>query len=249
MSSGSGKSRPLRPEATAVTGRKSRRPPLSEAELVRRAQDLAGRTLGELGKSCGRHVPETAKRAKGLAGQLMEQALGADAGNADAPDFSAIGIELKTLPVGRNGKPRESTFVSSISLGDVAEHDFEQSRVYRKLQRVLWMPIEADPSLPLPQRRIGHPILWTPCAAHKQALRDDWEDLVGMIASGQKEQITAHLGRYLQIRPKAAHSRVRTTGEDAHGLTRTLPLGFYLRPIFTAQLIKSSAATPTVEAP
>lgn len=213
-------------------------PPQSEAELLDRARALAGHTVGELGKRFEVQVPETAARAKGLTGQLLERALGCDAGSADLPDFLQIGVELKTLPIGRNGKPRESTFVCSISLGHAETETWVESRVLCKLRRVLWMPVEGDPALPLPGRRLGRPILWSPCADEEAALRADWELLMGMIACGQVEQISAHLGSSLQIRPKAAHSRVRTTGLDGEGVTRTLPLGFYLRPAFTARVLQ-----------
>ena len=212
-------------------------PPKSEEQLWQRARDLAGRTIGELGEWCGQEVPTSTQRAKGFVGTLVERCLGGDAGNADGPDFAALCVELKTIPVTRKGRPKESTFVSSISLGDADSIEWRQSRVLRKLRRVLWVPVESDPRLPLPTRRVGHPVLWSPTTDQEAMLRHDWEELMGLVGSGQLEQITAHLGEVLQVRPKAASSRVRTTGIDAQGFVRTLPLGFYLRSSFTAQII------------
>ena len=212
-------------------------PPASVAALWQRALDLSGRTVAELGERCQCQIPESSKRAKGLVGQLVEKCLGSDAGNLDGPDFQSLCVELKTLPVARNGRPRESTFVSSISLGDMDNMEWRESRVFRKLQRVLWIPVEGDKRLPLPARRIGHPILWSPNADQEARLKSDWEELAGLIGSGQVDHITAHIGTVMQIRPKAAHSRARTTGLDEGGLMRTLPLGFYLRPTFTAEIL------------
>ena len=75
------------------------KPPQTEAELLERAHALAGWTLGELGKRVGVDVPESAARAKGLAGTLIETILGATAASRAEPDFQEIGVELKTIPV------------------------------------------------------------------------------------------------------------------------------------------------------
>jgi hypothetical protein len=49
-------------------------------------------------------------------------------------------------------------------------------------------------------------------------LRSDWEELAGLIGRGHVESLTGHIGRFLQIRPKAAHSRARRLGFDAEGV-------------------------------
>jgi DNA mismatch repair protein MutH len=70
-------------------------------------------------------------------------------------------------------------------------------------------------------------------------LRFDWEELAGIIGRGDVESITGHLGKYLQIRPKAAHSRARRRGIDVDGVTfSVLPRGFYLRSSFTAEILR-----------
>ena len=79
--------------------------PQSEKELVTRARNLAGLRLGELGAQLGVEVPDEAVRAKGIAGQILEKALGATAGSRAEPDFVGLGIELKTIPLDAAGKP------------------------------------------------------------------------------------------------------------------------------------------------
>jgi len=213
-------------------------PPESEAELFERARGLAGRSLGEVSAELGIACPDTLKRAKGFVGMLLERALGATAGSKDVPDFPDLGVELKSLPVDREGKPRESTFVCTMPLSDVAEMQWLGSRVQRKLARVLFVPVEATPEVAIAARRIGGPILWTASAEEEAALRRDWDELAGLVGAGHVESVTAHLGEYLQVRPKAAHSRVRTLapgGDD--GLVSVNPKGFYLRTKFTAAIV------------
>ncbi len=209
--------------------------PCSEAELLARARALAGSRLGELAARHGLPLPSEPRRAKGTAGRLLELALGAAAGSAAAPDFPQLGVELKTIPLDLRGRPRESTFVCTIALRSLGQSEWESSAVRRKLARVLWVPIEAGPRLPLGARRVGTPRLWSPTPEHEAVLRADWEELAGVIGRGDVELLSAHLGRFLQVRPKASDGRARTRGADERGApTRTQPRAFYLRARFTA---------------
>ena len=148
--------------------------PGSESELLERARHLSGRTLGAIAAELGSRAPLDLLRAKGWAGQLLERALGASASSRAEPDFEQLGIELKSLPVDRRGRPRESTFVCTIALSEIGDVEWERSRVRRKLRRVLWLPIEADPELMPGARRVGEPLLWSPSAEEERALRFDW---------------------------------------------------------------------------
>jgi DNA mismatch repair protein MutH len=213
-------------------------PPASEAQLLARARALAGWTIAELSEHLGKRLPEQPKRAKGFVGTLLEQGLGADAGSRDAPDFSRLGIELKTIPLRADGLVRESTFVCSIPLVAIGDTPWECSRVYRKLACVLWMPVETDDGLTFGDRRIGTPLLWRPDPEEQRALRDDWEELAGLIGCGHTEGLRGHLGRCLQVRPKAAHGGIRRRALDSDGWIATLPRGFYLRARFTEALIR-----------
>lgn len=63
-----------------------------------------------------------------------------------------------------------------------------------KLKRVLWIPVEGERSIPLAQRRVGLPLLWSPNEEEDRQLREDWEELMDMIVLGQVERITARHG-------------------------------------------------------
>jgi len=224
-------------------------PPVSEAQLAERAAELSGCTLGALAERLGRPVPPSLHRAKGWVGGLLETALGATASSRAAPDFEALGIELKTLPVTSHGQPLETTFVCTIPLLDMARVEWRRSRVYAKLQRVLWVPVEGLRTLEVGRRRIGTPLLWSPSAEEELDLRFDWEELAGRIGRGDVEGITGHLGRFLQVRPKARSSRSRRRGLDADGAAiSALPRGFYLRTRFTARILRESFALPALPA-
>jgi DNA mismatch repair protein MutH len=209
------------------------RPPRDLEELLHRARRLAGHRVapplledGEAGSLL---------HQKGKLGQLLERVLGATAGSAQRPDFPDLGVELKTIPVDASGKPRESTFVSSLSLVDADQAEWEVSAVRRKLQKVLWIPLVTQGDA----RVLGAPLLWQPTCEQEQVLRADFDDIMGMIAIGNVEGLTARVGRWLQARPKAAHGGVRTRAYGAREEPLSvLPRGFYLRASFTGALLE-----------
>jgi len=212
--------------------------PLTQDALMERAYSLAGLTIGDLAKKLHKPIPTHLVRSKGFIGQLLELALGADAQQLDQPDFLQLQIELKTLPVDPSGKPRESTFICTASL-PMTETDFFSSRVWRKIAQVLWFPILTLPQQPLAQRRIGAPLLWSPDETLTALLKQDWEELTTLLTLGEFEQISAHQGTYLQIRPKAANAKTFIQVIDQHGeRISTVPKGFYARTQLTQEIIE-----------
>ena len=214
--------------------------PQTLEQLLSQAQSIAGLTFGELADELHIPVPPDLKRDKGWVGMLLESALGATAGSKAEQDFSHLGVELKTLPINAEGYPLETTFVSLAPLVQNSGVKWENSHVRHKLSCVLWMPIEGSRHIPLRERHIGAPILWKPTAEQERQLKQDWEELMDLIVLGKLDQITARIGEVMQLRPKGANSRAVTKGIGKNGeIIDTLPLGFYLRKEFTAQILKA----------
>ncbi|XNM68792.1 DNA mismatch repair endonuclease MutH [Escherichia coli] len=213
-------------------------PPETEAQLLAQAQRWAGYSLGELAAMAGIVAPKDLKRDKGWIGVLLEIWLGASAGSKPEQDFAALGVELKTIPIDAQGRPLETTFVCVAPLTGNSGVTWENSHVRHKLKRVLWIPVEGDRAIPLAERRVGAPLLWTPSAEEEHQLQMDWEELMDLIVLGQVERITARHGEVLQLRPKAANSKALTEAIGAQGEPiMTLPRGFYLKKNFTAALL------------
>src|SRR5687768_7782509 len=84
------------------------------AALLGHARALVGVTLAELADAMGLPVPVGAVRTKGWPGQIIERELGAGEAGGRGPDFAALGVELKTVPVDPDLSPRESTAVCQI---------------------------------------------------------------------------------------------------------------------------------------
>ncbi|MDP9499675.1 DNA mismatch repair endonuclease MutH [Bisgaard Taxon 45] len=213
--------------------------PQTEQELLQRAQAIAGLRFADLAQHLHIPVPPDLKRDKGWVGMLIETALGATAGSKAEQDFAHLGIELKTLPINAHGQPLETTFVSLAPLTQNVGVNWENSHVRHKLSKVLWIPVEGERQIPLPERRIGQAILWQPSPQQALRLKQDWEELMEYISLGKLAQINATLGEVLQLRPKGANSKAITRGIGKHGeIIETLPLGFYLRKTFTAEILQ-----------
>lgn len=214
--------------------------PQNESELLQRAKSIAGLNLGELAAELKMIVPPDLKRDKGWVGMLIETALGAKAGSKAEQDFAHLGIELKTIPINSVGYPLETTFVSLAPLIQNSGVNWETSHVRYKLSKVLWIPVQGERQIPLAERYIGNPILWQPSLEQERRLQQDWEELMDYIVLGQVEKINARLGEVLQLRPKGANSKALTKGIGQNGeVIQTLPLGFYLRKEFTAEILQN----------
>jgi DNA mismatch repair protein MutH len=219
--------------------------PTSIVELLQRARQLAGITLAELADELQQSLPTDLRRDKGTVGQLIELALGASAGSKAEPDFPHLGVELKTLPVDRQGKPLESTYVCVAPMTGATLQRWQDSWVCRKLQHVLWVPILAERDIPLTERMIGRAFLWQPNTEQQHLLRQDWEELMELLTLGGLEHIKGAHGKVLQLRPKGANSKALTAAIGPRGEPiQALPRGFYLKTNFTSQILQQAAGQP-----
>lgn len=203
------------------------------------AHSLAGLSLGELALRQNIKVPDNLNKEKGWIGLLLEHALGASAGSKPEPDFPHLGIELKTIPIDRNGKPLETTFVCVAPLTGLTGATWKHSHIKNKLARVLWVPVISEREIPIADRIICTPFIWSPSPEEDELLALDWQELTDMIVLGEVENINGKHGQILQLRPKAANSSAKTKAFNKHGQPfMTLPRGFYLKTHFTRHLIE-----------
>lgn len=211
--------------------------PKNLTELKQRCQQMAGKKISDLANELNIIMPDSLTNAKGWLGQMIESYLGASGGSRAIQDFPQLGLELKTIPVNILRKPLESTYVCTVQTNEAAII-WEQSWVYKKLANVLWIPIQEDSDLK--NRKILDPIFWKPDSEINEVLKEDWEELMEMIQLGYGLNLTAKIGTYLHIRPKAANSNVKIDYLDAEGNNRRIvPKGFYLRTNFTNEIINN----------
>jgi DNA mismatch repair protein MutH len=210
--------------------------------LLTHARALVGVELGELADGLGLPVPAGLVRTKGWSGQIIEHELGVAPGGTRGPDFAALGVELKTVPVTPHLVPLESTAVCQIDPVAIAAESWDGSYVREKLARVLFVALEVPTGArSVGERRVAAVRLWSPDAAQERLLRADFELFVrGFFRRGRTADITGHLGAVLQVRPKGKNAADTRDGYDAEGrATRVGKCGFYLRPGFVASILRA----------
>ncbi len=211
--------------------------------LLAHARALVGVELGELADALGLPVPVGRVRTKGWSGQVIEHELGVAVGGTRGPDFAALGIELKTVPVRDNLEPLESTAVCQIDPVGIAGESWESSYVRAKLARVLFVALAVPAGArSVGERQVAAVRLWTPDAAEEAALRADFELFArDYYRRGRAAEITGHLGAVLQVRPKGRDAADIRDAYDAAGRpTRVGKHGFYLRPAFVARILTAN---------
>ena len=186
-------------------------------------------------------VPVGAVRTKGWSGQVIERELGAGEGGPHGPDFASLGIELKTVPVHRDLVPLESTAVCHIDPVAIAGESWTTSYVRRKLSQVLFVALGVpENARSVGERRVVAVTMWAPSREDESALRADFELFArDYFRGGRSAEITGHLGRILQVRPKArnAHDLRTAFGPDGQPV-RVGRCGFYLRPAFVRSILR-----------
>ncbi len=214
-------------------------PPKSFDELIESLNSICGKTFLELCDMCKVSLPISTVHGKGFAGELIELCLGASAGNASIPDFPNLGLELKTVPVDDNLEPLESMFISYAPLTNMRNLTFEQSSLFAKISRVLFVIIHAPRSESLESRKVLGYFFYSPTKDEMSLIARDFYELMELVKTGQIECITARFGTVIQMRPKCANGKALTDCIGPLGVfIKTRPRGFYMRRKFIKELLK-----------
>ncbi len=208
-------------------------------ELINSLNSIVGKTISELAKIANVPLPISTTHGKGFTGELLEILLGATAENRPIPDFPNLGLELKTLPVDKNLVPLESTFFCHAPLTGIRHLTFENSALYSKIKRVLFVVVTAQRDMDFEDRRIAGYFFFTPSEAQFNQIKSDYDELYEMIKTGHVESINARIGQIMQLRPKCANGKALTDCIGLDGeIIKTRPRGFYMRRSFTKELIE-----------
>lgn len=217
---------------------KTQNEPQSFETIIERLNLIVGKSITELAKSVNVDVPISPLHGKGFVGELLEILLGATAKNQSIPDFPKLGLELKSIPVDSEFKVLESTFLCHAPLSDIRNLTFENSSVYAKIKRVLFVIVNGQRDLGFEHRRVLGYFFYSPGKEELDTLKQDFNELYEMVKTGLVEEINARLGHIIQMRPKGANGKALTecTGPDGK-IIKTRPRGFYIRRKHTQKLV------------
>lgn len=215
-------------------------PPENAEQLKERLFSIMGKNLSDLASFAKIALPISPLHGKGFQGELMERLLGASAPGLPIPDFPNLGIELKTVPVSEDFKALESTFFCSAPLNEVRVKRFEDSILFHKISRVLFVFLVSPRNFSYEKRYVAGYRFWSPAKEDLALIRQDYEELMEKVALGGVDEISARNGNVIQMRPKAANGRALTDCVGPDGtMIKVRPRGFYMRRAFMQNLIDS----------
>ena len=219
--------------------------PQTFKELSHRLDQVVGVPFAELGDYYHQPWRGGATQNKGWAGRLVDRLVGGDAGNAPEPDISSLGIEVKTIPIGRDAKVLEPTKITSLNYTDLATTEWSSSAPYHKLRSVLFVPIvKFNPSRP-DEWFIRRPFLWLPAETVLDHLRQDYESVRELVLARAFNRISSAKppkgqGVALHPKPSAASAQTRATYTIGGTQYRLLPRAWMLRQTFTQPIVREN---------
>jgi DNA mismatch repair protein MutH len=144
--------------------------------LLDRLNEVQGVPFEEMARAHGITWDPEPKRNKGLAGKIVEAALGKKPDSASEPDLTYLGIEVKSIPIYRGLEPRENTKITMFNYGDVYDQEWEVSTAYHKLRNTLFVPIVKEDLERPDQWYIRSPFIWMPSLAAEKQLKQEYNE-------------------------------------------------------------------------
>lgn len=154
------------------------------------------------------------RRRKGSYGNAVEEYYFHYRPNSDSrPDFSEVGLELKTTPVKLNSRgelvAKERLFFTMIDYCDVVKEDFEHSQFLEKARDVLLITYLYDPEKDPLDYEIEAVLHWGLPEEDVPQIKRDWETVVSKVRAGHAEDISGSDTLYLEAATKGRNSKDR----------------------------------------
>lgn len=179
--------------------------------IVEYATRLVGHTLREFVTV---EQIEDFHTRKGSYGNAVEEYYFKYKPNSDSrPDFSEVGLELKTTPVKKNSKgeivAKERLVFTNINYETVVNETFEDSQFLKKARDVLLITYLSDPDKDPLDYIVEAVIRWGIPEEDLPQIKQDWETVVNKVRSGHAEDISGSDTLYLEAATKARTSKDR----------------------------------------
>jgi DNA mismatch repair protein MutH len=174
---------------------------------------FVGVPFAELAERLGvQGIDLPAEKRKAFGGNMVEAMLGIARNSLPDPDLASIGAEVKSIPLFPDGRPRENTKITSLTLRLVAdEADFFTSHLYRKLRTILFLPIHKTDNARPHGWYLRPPFLWLPSTEQLDVIRHDHATYLGAIRERRWDMLSLSHGRYLGV---------NTSGQLTRGMAR-----------------------------
>lgn len=185
--------------------------PTDADSIVEYATILVGSTLRE---HIDVDVIDNPAKRKGSFGNAIEQYYFKYDLNSDSnPDFSEVGMELKTTPVKKNKNgafsAKERLVLTMINYMNIVDETWETSSLLKKSSDILLISYLYEKDKDPLDYSIVVVARWGLPKEDYPVFKEDWETVVNKIRAGKAHEISGSDTLYLEACTKAANSSVR----------------------------------------
>lgn len=196
-----------------------------------RFESFIGLTVDEISQELSYFRANSADKRfhRGLADEIL---LGGEVPNSE---IARAGVELKTIRVDKNDRPREHMSFPRFSFADIIHEDWEDSNFFRKLEsKFLFVVFKTDEA---GIERLYKVFYWNMPFADREEAKKVWEETKSRLLAeretfpGAKENPVAH------VRPKARNAADTETTHFGARLTKRC---FWLNSSYISKVIASA---------
>ncbi|MTV25282.1 hypothetical protein FTX61_07650 [Nitriliruptoraceae bacterium ZYF776] len=219
------------------------------AVIERAARALVGRRLGEVtdvaaGTALG-------NRTRGTVGHHLERYFGLPISSDAGPDFTAAGVELKSVPMVPQGNTyvaKERTFVTAIDYGSIIDRPFDGSTLDRKTRTTLYIFYAWERDVAVADLRVLRVLLHDRDELDERTLREAYRHVQLAVRSGRAHELSE--SDTWGVGPATKDSRARDIPQPRSPLPARRR-AFAWRSAYTTRLFQLAALhePPPVEAP
>jgi DNA mismatch repair endonuclease MutH len=210
----------------------ARNPELEFENAVRaKLRTAEGKTIRDLaamlGTSVGRDKSASARVIRRLLGQKAHGRLG---------EFERFGVELKTVPIDRKGRPVESMSFPSFIHEELQYETWPDSDLLGRLNRILIVPIQRSKGQDQGEGVVQRAFFWSPPESDLVEISLEWDRYRQLISSGLARHLPkASETKYIHVRPKARNARDRDLAPGGFDVIRKC---FWLNSDYVESIIR-----------
>ena len=211
--------------------------PYSISSIFDYAKDLKGHTLAD---KCHSDILEKKYKGKGNFGQYLEKFyFGFNPNNNPGPDFSYVGMELKSgaiIETSKGFRAKERLAIGKISFSEIVNESFESSNVLKKLRMPLLVfhvyKKDEDPR----NYKVSNVNIVQYTNSEIAQIRDDWNLVKNKVANGKAHEISGGDTLFLEAATTGGKNQKYVAQPFSDELAH--PRRFALKPAFVTTLLK-----------
>ena len=161
-------------------------------DLVKKAKEIEGLKISDVGKSVGLLDTENRKYTKGKIAAIVESNFfGIPINSYERPDFENLDVELKVSPLKYVKSKdlynmKERVVLKVMDYNDVYNNEnWENSKLYKKLKKILFVFYIHNNDIPATEWKFVKSLYWTPDNEEIEMIKNDYEIIRNKIINGE----------------------------------------------------------------